>query len=136
MNPERTINICGQEVRMRYCAATETGFEALSGKKIEIFTPTVLEYDEHGKPVKIEPPKASSDDYIKLAMSAIVSAYARNNEEPPITSDAIIYDANPQEVTLLLTTVIQMRAEWYQLPATIPATETDEPKGKKKRKNV
>ncbi len=121
---------------MRYCAATETGFEALSGKKIEIFTPTVLEYDEHGKPVKIEPPKASSDDYIKLAMSAIVSAYARNNEEPPITADAIIYDANPQEVTLLLTTVIQMRAEWYQLPATIPATETDEPKGKKKRKNV
>jgi hypothetical protein len=136
MNPERTINICGQEVRMRYCAATETGFEALSGKKIEIFTPTVLEYDEHGKPVKIEPPKASSDDYIKLAMSAIVSAYARNNEEPPITADAIIYDANPQEVTLLLTTVIQMRAEWYQLPATIPATETDEPKGKKNRKNV
>lgn len=135
MNPERTINICGQEVRMRYCAATETGFEALSGKKIEIFTPTVLEYDEHGKPVKIEPPKASSDDYIKLAMSAIVSAYARNNEEPPITADAIIYDANPQEVTLLLTTVIQMRAEWYQLPATIPATETEEPKGKK-RKNV
>lgn len=136
MNPERTINICGQEVRMRYCAATETGFEALSGKKIEIFTPTVLKYDEHGKPVKIEPPKASSDDYIKLAMSAIVSAYARNNEEPPITADAIIYDANPQEVTLLLTTVIQMRAEWYQLPATIPATETDEPSGKKKRKNV
>lgn len=136
MNPERTINICGQEVRMRYCAATETGFEALSGKKIEIFTPTVLEYDEHGKPVKIEPPKASSDDYIKLAMSAIVSAYARNNEEPPITADAIIYDANPQEVVLLLTTVIQMRAEWYQLPATIPATETDEPKGKKNRKNV
>lgn len=135
MNPERTINICGQEVRMRYCAATETGFEALSGKKIEIFTPTVLEYDENGKPMKIEPPKASSDDYIKLAMSAIVSAYARNNEEPPITADAIIYDANPQEVTLLLTTVIQMRAEWYQLPATIPATETDEPKGKK-RKNV
>lgn len=136
MNPERTINICGQEVRMRYCAATETGFEALSGKKIEIFTPTVLEYDEHGKPVKIEPPKASSDDYIKLAMSAIVSAYARNNEEPPITADAIIYDANPQEVTVLMTTVIQMRAEWYQLPATIPATETDEPKGKKNRKNV
>ena len=136
MNPERTISICGQEVRMRYCAATETGFEALSGKKIEIFTPTVLEYDENGKPVKIEPPKASSDDYIKLAMSAIVSAYARNNEEPPITADAIIYDANPQEVTLLLTTVIQMRSEWYQLPATIPATETDEPKGKKKRKNV
>lgn len=122
---------------MRYCAATETGFEALSGKKIEIFTPTVLEYDEHGKPVKIEQPKASSDDYIKLAMSAIVSAYARNNEEPPITADAIIYDANPQEVTLLLTTVIKLRAEWYQLPATIPETETvDDPKKQKKRKNA
>jgi len=40
-------------------------------------------------------------------------------------------------VTLLLTTVIQLRAEWYQMPASIPETETvDDPKKKKKRKNA
>ena len=136
MNPERTITICDKEVRMRYCAATETGFESLSKKKIEVFTPTVTEYDKDGKPVNIEPPAATSDDYIKLALAAIVAAYARKEEEPPITADDILYDASPQEVTLMLTTVIKLRAEWYQLPSTIPATETDEPKGKKKRKNV
>jgi hypothetical protein len=137
MNPERTITIRDKEVKMRYCAATETGFESLSKNKIEVFTPTVSEYDEDGKPVKIEPPAATSDDYIKLALAAIVAAYARTEEEPPITADDILYDATPQEVTLLLTTVIQLRAEWYQLPASIPETETiDDPKKKKKRKNA
>ena len=137
MNPEKTITICDKEVRMRYCAATETGFESLSKKKIEVFTPTVTEYDKDGKPVNVEPPAATSDDYIKLALAAIVAAYARKEEEPPITADDILYDASPQEVTLLLTTVIRLRAEWYQLPATIPETETvEDPKKQKKRKNA
>ena len=121
---------------MRYCAATETGFESLSKKNIEVFTPIVKEYDKDGKPVNVEPPAATSDDYIKLALAAIVAAYARKEEEPPITADDILYDASPQEVTLLLTTVIKLRAEWYQLPATIPETETVDTKKQKKRKNA
>jgi len=75
MNPERTITIRDKEVKMRYCAATETGFESLSKNKIEVFTPIVSEYDENGNPVKIEPPLATSDDYIKLALAAIVATH-------------------------------------------------------------
>ena len=29
MNNERAITICGKDVRLRYCAATENGFEKL-----------------------------------------------------------------------------------------------------------
>jgi hypothetical protein len=57
MNPERTIQLTHKtedgkmeqiEVRMLYCAASETGFQALSGETIDVFTP-VLDKDDNGK---------------------------------------------------------------------------------------
>jgi hypothetical protein len=132
MNPERTINICGQEVRMRYCAATETGFEALSGKKIEIFTPTVLEYDEHGKPVKIEQPKASSDDYIKLAIAAIIANYESKKQELPIKPDDIMYNAGPKEISNLLNAIVEIRSIWYEIPSVVKPETDEKPDDKQK----
>ena len=50
MNPERTISVSRKtedgnieqvEVRMLYCAATETGFQTMSGKLIDVFIPEV-----------------------------------------------------------------------------------------------
>ena len=80
---------------MRYCAATETGFESLSGRKIDVFTSTPTEWDTDGNPTKLDPPTATTQDYLTLAVAAIVAAYARNNEEPPVKSEDILYDATP-----------------------------------------
>ena len=118
MISEKTINICGREVAMRYCAAAETGYEQLSGQSSDIFVPTI-EYDEDGKTVKNIIQRAKADDYIKLAMAAIVAAYARRNEETPITVDDILYDATPQEVTELIKTVIDLRAKWYEIAQVV-----------------
>ena len=52
-------------------------------------------------------------------MAAIVAAYARRNEEPPITVDDILYDATPQEVTELIKTVIDLRAKWYEIAQVV-----------------
>ena len=57
MNPERTINITHKnaegkleqtEVKMLYCAASETGFQSLSGEVIDVFNPEVGK-DEKGE---------------------------------------------------------------------------------------
>ena len=74
MNTEKTIKICGKDVIMRYCAGAETGYEILSGKSSDVFVPTVAERDKNGKPIKFDPPKAMTDDYIKLATAAIIAA--------------------------------------------------------------
>lgn len=126
MNPEKTITLCGKEVRMRYCAAAETGYETLTGNPSTVFSPIIEERDAEGKPTKLTPPSASTDDYLKLAISAIVAAYSRNNEEPPITAEEIFYDATPKEVTDLITTVIKLRNQWYAVPDVVPINETDE----------
>lgn len=126
MNPEKTITLCGKEVRMRYCAAAETGYETLTGKPSTVFSPIIEERDAEGKPTKLTPPSASTDDYLKLAIAAIAAAYSRNNEKPPITAKEILYDATPKEVTDLMTTVIKLRNQWYAVPDVVPINETDE----------
>jgi len=126
MNPGTTITICAKEVRMRYCAAAETGYESLSGKSSTVFSPIIKERDADGKPTKVEPPLATADDYIKLGFAAIIAAYSRNDEETPITASEIIYDATPFEVTTLIQSVIELRMKWYAIPDVVPASETDE----------
>lgn len=126
MIPEKTITILGKEVRMRYCAAAETGYEALSGKSSTIFSPIVEERDEEGKATKVKQPAAATDDYIMLAISAIIAAYARNNENAPITAEDILYEATPTEITELMLAVVTLRNQWYGIPDIVPASETDE----------
>ena len=62
MNPRRTIQITRKneageieqtEVKLLYCAASETGFQTLSGVTMEVFNPE-LEKNEEGKWKKIK----------------------------------------------------------------------------------
>ena len=143
MNIEKTIKICDKDVIMRYCAGTETGYEILAdGKSSEVFAPTVAEKDENGKPTKYNPPKATADDYIKLASAAIIAAYEYRSEEnhvvePPVSPKDILFSASPAEVTEMIKTVIELRAAWYAVPKTVTESEFNEqPEGKGGEKNV
>ena len=115
---EKTINICGHEIRMIYCAATENAFERITGKSIAVFAPTV-ERDEKGEPKIIEPAKATTEDYISLAIASIIAAYSYNEQDPPIDSKTILYEAKPEEVRLLFDTIIDLRNEWYHIPEIV-----------------
>lgn len=118
---------------MRYCAATETGYELMSKNSIAVFTPTFGK-DDDGNDIIIEAAKATTQDYLYLAAATIVAAYARANEEPPVTSEDILYDASPTDVMNLLTTVVALRNEWYKVPEVVkPDLRTDEQKGNKKK---
>lgn len=117
---QETIQICNQGVELLYCAAAEIGFEALSGKSSDVFIP---KKDAEGK---FLPPPATTQDYIYLALSAIVAAYDFRKEAQPITTEDILYKATPAEITTLITTVIRLRNEWYRVPTVVtPETEDD-----------
>lgn len=121
---EKTINILGYDgVRMRYCAATETGFERLSGKSISIFLPKTQNVNGE---VTTTAPEAATIDYITLAMAGIIAAYARTNEEAPIDMDALLYEARPEDIVLLITTICELRNDWYKIPAVIQSDQQPE----------
>ena len=112
----KTITICGKQVELLYCAATETGYESLSGRSCEVFIPEITQ-DKKGntKPLM----HATTRDYIQLAVAAVIAAYTRKGEDAPVTADDILYNATSQEVTKLITTVIELRNAWYQISSVI-----------------
>lgn len=127
----KTITICGKEVEMLYCAAAETGYESISGQSCEIFIPEISK-DKQGKDqIRM---RAATRDYIQLAVAAVIAAYTRKGEEAPVTADDILYNATSQEVTALITTVIELRNAWYRVPSVIQPeddTQKDQPEEEK-----
>lgn len=128
---ERTIKIGNQDVRMMYCTASETGFENMSGKSVEVFL-IRPKYDDEGKQIGFEPPLATLSDYITLAMASIVAAYAAKDQEPPINSNYVLFEATAEEAKLLVDTVAELRAEWYHVPDVVkddkPQDKDEKPK--------
>ena len=108
MTNEKTITICGKEVKMRYCAAAETGYEQMSGKSIG---------DSDFK---------AQEDLIRLCFSSILSAYLRSDKQPPVTITDILSDAKPKELVDMFTTLAEIRKAWYEVPSVIePDMEED-----------
>ena len=117
MIAEKNIQICGKEVKMRYCAATETGYEQMSGKSIGDIDFT------------------KQEDLIRLSLSAILAAYLRDEAEAPITSAEILSDAKPKEIVEMFTALLELRAAWYEVPAVVKS-EMEEKEGDKQEKNA
>ena len=101
MTNEKSIFICGKEVKMRYCAATENGFELMSGKKI-------YEIDFQ-----------SQEDLMRLALAAIIAAYEHDGQDAPIEAKDILYDAMPAEIVELFKATLELRASWYEVPLVL-----------------
>lgn len=136
---EKTITICGKDVTILYCAATETGYERLAQKGIDVFLPTFgPNPDKPEETIMTAPPTANTEDYLQLAIAAIVAASESKKQEVPITADDLLYQASKQEVTALITAVIELRNEWYGLSKVIsdsamkPA-EVEDPDDKKEQ---
>lgn len=108
---EQTIKICGKDVKIVYCAATENVYEDISGKSISVFIPT---FDKDGKIV--EPAKATIGDFVSLGIAGIIVAYSKDNEDLPIESKEVLYQATPEERNELLKAITELRAEWYGVP--------------------
>ena len=125
---------------MIYCAATENGFETISGKSIEVFVPTFGE-DADGNTIIKEPAQCTMGDFVMLAVAAIIAAYDfRSDEhhtvEPPVTTKEILFSASPDEITAMIQAVVELRTKWYAIPLTVPESEFEEEPGKGEQKNA
>ena len=111
MIEEKTITILGREVRMRYCAAAETGYEKLSGRTMAVFA---------------QSGEATQQDFIYLGYAAIIAAYSRDHKEPPVTAEEILFEVSPQEIIELISTVVTLRNAWYHVPEVMDDQKTEE----------
>lgn len=125
MIPEKTIKICGKDVTLRYCAATETGYEQMASKSITVFRPIPVTNDK-GEVVELNPGPANTYDYLLLVVSAIIAAYEYHGQEQPVTTKDILYNTTPNEVKLMIETIVELSAEWYKVSSVVePEMEAD-----------
>ena len=130
---EKTITICGQQVKMRYCAATEIGYEKLSDKSSAIFVPEVIK-DENGTITDVKQ-NATLSDFVQLAIAGIIAAYDSENDEAPVTAKQILNEAAGNEISKMVTTIVELRNDWYNVP-NVAVTNDYVEEQEEKEKNV
>ena len=104
----REIEILGKKVMVGYCAATENAYERMTGKSIEVFNPDI-EGEVH----------ATIEDVMYLAIGGIIAYYASINEDAPIVDKDILFEASPTDRKTLMDTIVELRFEWYGIPAAV-----------------
>lgn len=131
---EKTITICGKEVKMLYCPAAEIAYESTSGKSSAVFA-AHIETDENGEK-KIMPSEATLGDWLQLAYGTIAAAYF--NQTTPVSIEDLMLRTTSGEMTNLMHTLSDIRNEWYKVPEIVASElqeESDEEEEGEKPKN-
>lgn len=98
----RVIKVCGKEVGVAYCMATEQAFEELTSKSIR-------ELDAN-----------KGLDLLLLCLAASIAYDQRHKKDSGLTLDDLMFEAAPAEITSLVAAVAELRNEWYEVPNTLP----------------
>lgn len=122
----KEITICGKQVTLAYCYATEISYKILSDEDIIDFGQEVIEKIQHEQMPDIR-------KTIFLILAAMNAYYESKGEKAPVSDKELMYECTPQEIGQALGVIIGLRSQFYHVP-------TDEPKDKpaegKKGKNA
>lgn len=133
----KEITICGKQVTLAYCYATEISYKILADQDIMNFMQEVSEA------LQAEPQQMPDiRKTIFLLLASMQSYYdslpaGQNGQKPqsPVTDEDLMYHCTPQDLGVALGTILGLRSQFYHLPSDEP--EEKEPKGKhKNRKNA
>ena len=95
----KEITICGKQVTLAYCYATEIAFRNFTGVSIDKFD------------------SENPEQAIYLILACIQSYCLANDTKPAVQDTDLIYNANSSELIEAVKTVFELRIEWYNLPA-------------------
>lgn len=114
----KEIKICGKQVNLAYCYATEIIFKELTGDDIIDYVKSSVERINDGKDSKDPDAKHSV-----RAIEACLSAYY--DKDMPLTRQDIEKEITPSEMILAVLAILQMRAEFYHIPKDEPADKEE-----------
>ena len=62
---------------------------------------------------------AAETGYEKISGKSSAVFLPKDNQEAPISLEYVLFDAQPTEVTSIITSVVELRNKWYEMPATV-----------------
>ena len=122
----KEITLCGKQVTIGYCYATEIAYKEMSDEDM-------FDYAK----AAVESIQAQRDPDIKktiLAIIACMMAYYEDKDKAPVKDSEIMKHATPVEIGTAMLTIPSMRSEFYHVPSGEP--EDKQEKGGRKRKNA
>jgi len=111
---QKEITLCGKEVTLAYCYATEIAYKDLSDGNIADYIKEAVACIQ-----------AETDPDVKHTIYAILACmlayYQSRGEEAPLTDTDLMNDAKPAELGTAIFTIIGMRMDFYHVPKDEPA---------------
>lgn len=115
---KKEITLCGKQVTLAYCYATEIAFKDLSDQDITDFMIEAVPQIQDQK-------MPSAKKVTHLIVASMMSYYESKDEKMPIEVKDIMYQATAKEIGNALGVIIGLRAEFYRIPTGEPE---DKPK--------
>ena len=122
----KEITICGKQVTLAYCYATEISYKILSDEDIIDFGQEVIEKIQHEQMPDIR-------KTIFLILASMNAYYESKGEKAPVSDKELMYECTPQEIGQALGVIIGLRSQFYHVPSDEPQ---DKPAEGKKGKNA
>ena len=122
----KEITICGKQVTLAYCYATEISYKILSDEDIIDFGQEVIEKIQREQMPDIR-------KTIFLILASMNAYYESKGEKAPVSDKELMYECSPQEIGQALGVIIGLRSQFYHIPSDEPQ---DKPTGEKKEKNA
>lgn len=108
----KEITLCGRQVTLAYCYATEIAYKDLSDENIADYIKEAVACIQ-----------AETDPDVKHTIYAILSCIQAYYEDPakaPVTDRDIMRDATPAELGTAIFTIIGLRMDFYKVPKGEP----------------
>ena len=108
----KEITLCGKQVTLAYCYATEIAYKDLSDENISDYIKEAVACIQQ-----------KNDPDVKHTIHAIISSILAYYEDPakaPVTDRDIMRDATPEELVTAIFTIIGLRMDFYKVPKGEP----------------
>ena len=117
---QKEITLCGRQVTLAYCYATEIAYKDLSEENIADYIKEAVACIQ-----------AETDPDVKHTIYAILACmlayYQSQGKEAPLTDTDLMNDAKPAELGAAIFTIIGMRMDFYHVPKGEPKDATTIP---------
>ena len=110
----KEITLCGKQVTLAYCYATEIAYKDLSDENI-------ADYIKEAVACIQEETDPDVKHTIYAILACMLAYYQSQGKEAPLTDTDLMNDAKPAELGTAIFTIIGLRMEFYHVPKGEPA---------------
>ena len=109
----KEITLCGKQVTLAYCYATEIGYKFLADEDINDFTREAVDCIKQN----IMPDIKKTILFIGASITSYYDSLG-DDSKAPVNDGDLMYRSTPDEIGLALGTVLALRVEFYGIPAS------------------